>query len=237
MHETLRSSFKLEKDKETEWQRITSDVANNTLFSIYAKFFFEKDLFIPNKCIIKLQNFTGSIAYGIHKVEEEIKFIYDETPGINDFVSFLTIELEAMPEVLDMEKETELKFINYPNSKKNDEFEEFSEKNLLFVNLKFRNKFNEQLDIDKVDADKISFLDSKFYERDGEKVRHKIDYLSYLDNIENIIDMIGTGNLDMGSLSKPLLEHNGGARIMQKEKGSFSVYSKPCRDTYVRFFK
>ncbi|TXD49152.1 hypothetical protein [Polaribacter sp. IC073] len=219
MHETLRSSFKLQKEN-AEWQRITSDSANNTFFSIYAKFYFKEDSFTPNSCDVKIQNYTGSITYGISNVASEIKFIYDK--DIKDYVFFFTIKLKPLFANDEMTNiSLEFKNLNHKHYKNTEPTSNFSSNHLMFVHLEYENHHKEELPIE-TNINDLNFIDQNHYLRDGDEIRG-VSYIDYSTN--NLYDPH-----DSPVKTELIIPVNGVKETV------FYVTSRPCRDIYVRFF-
>jgi hypothetical protein len=246
MHTTLRSSFKLQKEK-AEWQRITSDSANNTFFSIYAKFYFEDDSFTPKACDVKIQNYTGSITYGISKVDSEIKFIYDK--DVEDYVFFFTIHLCPL-HVQNELTQTNLKIVDfYYNNhykSKNKMTKAYNSSNLMFVNLKYDDYHKGGLN-SKTIVNDLNFIDQNHYLRDGDQLKKSklYDLKDILDeeNIKSLkdkstfIEVINILKEDLyDDNHTPINEENNSVIIDGIEVKPQFVKSRPCRDIYVRFF-
>lgn len=222
MHETLRSSFKLQKEN-AEWQRITSDCANNTFFSIYAKFYYEEDSFTPKSCDVRIQNYTGSITYGISKVESEIKFIYDK--DIKDYVFFFVIKLKPLF-ANDEVNNVALDFMSFNNNHYKEISEvpsSFSNKHLMFVHLEYENH-HEGIINSETNINELNFIDQNHFLRDGDQIKGV-----------SFIDFSSVDNKLYDPHESPIKEEliiptNG------EQQTVFYVSSRPCRDIYVRFF-
>lgn len=232
MHETLRSSFKLQKQN-AEWQRITSDIANNTFFSIYAKFAYDNDSFTPTSCEVKIQNYRGSVTYGISEIDPELKFIFDKTEGIRDYVFLLTIKLRPLHVCVEKTSSPlTVKHYNNDQLKKINKLpNEFSNDHLLFVNLEYED-FHGGIDPEANDANVLQFIDENYYVRDGDRIRTR----RYLDKPYN-----SQLNKDAESLFEIEL-FDPHTQVVTSEVSTISkeiissIVSRPCRDTYVRFF-
>lgn len=222
MHETLRSSFKLQKEN-AEWQRITSDTANNTFFSIYAKFNFNETSYTPISCDVKIQNYTGSITYGIAKVDSEIKLIYDK--DIKDYVFFFNIILKPLFANSEV-KNVKLNFKNLSNShykKLTIAPTVFTDKNLLFVNLQYENYHEKAPNLDAINQ--LDFIDQNHYLRDGDQIRG-VAFVDFNDDGDN---KLYTPH-DFPIKTETIIPTSG----IKEEV--YYVTSRPCRDIYVRFF-
>ena len=229
MHETLRSSFKLQNE-EAEWQRITSDSANNTFFSIYAKFQFEENSFMPKSCNVKIQNYTGSITYGISKVDSEMKYIFDK--DIGDYVFLFTVKLKPLYanhefndvaiDFKDLSHEHYDEIIRKSKNIQNVEMpQNLSSKNLMFVNLEYENHHGNLLTAD-TNVNELEFIDQNYVLRDRDQLK-SFSY-EYFKPEQNLYDHDGP------VYSDPIISTNG------LKETIYYVKSKPCRDTYVRFF-
>ena len=229
MHETLRSSFKLQ-NTEAEWQRITSDSANNTFFSIYAKFQFEENSFMPKSCNVKIQNYTGSITYGISKVDSEMKYIFDK--DINDYVFLFTIKLKPLYSNHEF-NDVAIDFKDYSNDyyevktdhPKNKSTIEMplhlSSDYLMFVNLEYENHHGDLLPVD-TNVNELEFIDQNHVLRDGDQLK-SFSYKDYGADDKLLYNPRETVFNVENPISRP-------------QETFYFVKSKPCRDTYVRFF-
>ena len=247
MHETLRSSFKLQKEN-VEWQRITSDSVNNTFFSIYAKFYYEEGSFTPKSCDVRIQNYTGSITYGISEVESEIKFIFDK--DVKEYVFLFTIKLKPLFANEEFSqnnlKIVDLSYDGIYDEKINNVPNNFSDNHLMFIDLVYENYHICDLD-SKTEVNKLDFIDQNHYLRDGDQIK-KFSFYDVKDITEENKDNDITGKkvfLEKLNIFKAdLYDHNNGPINQEPNSviiNGFEVKpefltSRPCRDIYVRFF-
>tara|TARA_R110002050_G_scaffold300018_1_gene467348 strand:- start:25277 stop:25936 length:660 start_codon:yes stop_codon:yes gene_type:complete len=218
MHETLRTSFKLQK-KDAEWQSITSDYAYGTFFNLYAKFEFKEDSFNPISCSIKIQNFQGNVTIGLSEIDENIKIYYDKS--LQEYVFLIRIHLKAL--TAKTELTSNISFDGSTNHYHTDNMvtqTQFTNKNLLFVELIYDKLYtDEQLE----DVNKLKYIDGLRHLRDGDQLLVK--ELSIYGNKENVIHDADSTN----PRSSKNVDLNG------NEKDYKYVESRPCRNTYVRF--
>jgi len=247
MHETLRSTFKLEratKEEKIGWQQITSDLMYGTFYSIYAKFEYEKDKFKPISCTIKIQNFQGAISVGIKKINPVIEVIFDKTRGVEKYVYLLDITVCPLNNCC--QKTQENLTLEFPKVKHPDAGNEVYEVNrtiaskgvfspdiLMAVRLQYDDVHrNDELDTNCFDVNSLAFIDTANYERDGDTIRMRGNYsVKPIDLTEDEID---SGNTEENFTGKDKNNHSKYPGLYRT--GGFNYLRlRPCRNVYVKF--
>lgn len=239
MHETLRSSFKLQKEN-AEWQQITSDFMYGTFYSVFAKFQYEKNSFKPSSCTIKIQNYQGAVSIGLKEVSPEINVILDKTRGINQYVYLLDITVSPLNNIHELTQENI--HINYPQNLSTEtnknlsediiQKAEFSPNLLMAVRLLYFDYHDEtEISSDNFDINTLPFIDTSIYERDGDTIRKKaFESIKRLDIQEDEEDLSSTQ--EIRRRKNRHYQYDG---VYDKNTGNGYLRLRPCRNVYVRF--